>query len=305
MLAVVAALLIAESGLRRNQKYASGSRNHRPSAPLRLKGWRAALAILGCALPVALGFGVPVWVLVDSAWRQVAAEGVAAELWSALGHSLTLAAVATALILITAITLAVAGRLTRAASVRQGALAVAGLGYALPGTVLVIGLLPAAGGLDRLINEVWMNLGGARIGLILSGSLALVVLAYGIRFLSIGLGQARAALDMLSRNTDYAAATLGAAQLTLVGRILAPAMVAPLSGAAILIFVDCLKELPATLLLRPLNVETLATLLYGHAARGSFEDGAVAALLIVAAGLLPLVFANRLLDAGMTGLRRA
>jgi iron(III) transport system permease protein len=189
----------------------------------------------------------------------------------------------------------VAGRFARPSWTGR-AVAAAGLGYALPGTVLVIGLLPLLGGFDRIVNDLWIAMGGQRFGLILSGSMTAVVLACVVRFLAIGLDQGRAGLNMLSRNVDAAAVSLGASRPALVGRILAPAMIGPLAGAGLLVFVDCLKELPATLLLRPLNVETLATLLYGHAARGSFEDGAVAALLIVLAGLLPLALLDRAMD---------
>jgi iron(III) transport system permease protein len=294
-LAVVMLALWTERLLRNNRRFAANLRSRRPTTPARLTGLQGVAACLACALPVVLGFGVPAYVLVQSAIRQIRTDGAPAELWSALGQSVLLSGLATVVILALAVLLAVAGRLSRL-RVTQGSLAVAGLGYALPGTVLVIGLLPLLGGFDQIVNDLWIAAGGKRIGLILSGSLAAVVLAYAIRFLALGLDQARAGLNMLPRNTDYAAETLGCTRPELIRRILTPAMHAPLAGAAILIFVDCMKELPATLLLRPLNVETLATLLYGHAVRGSFEDGSLAALLIVAAGLAPLLLMGRALD---------
>ncbi len=194
-----------------------------------------------------------------------------------------------------AIVVALAKRFTRR-SLTGAATRVSALGYAVPGTVLVIGLLPALGAFDRLLNDLIIAAGAPRVGLLLSGSLAAIVLAYVIRFLAIGLEQAEAGLGSLSRNTDYAARTLGCSEPKLAWRILTPPLRPALAGAAVLIFVDCLKELPATLLLRPLNFETLATQLYGHASRGSFEDGALAALLIVAAGLLPLIAMSRAME---------
>jgi iron(III) transport system permease protein len=270
-------------------------RPRRPSAPLVLMGWRGVAASIACAAPVMAGFGVPAWILGGAAWRDVASGGVAADLWQALGWSVLLSGAATAVVLAAAITLAVAERLTRR-RVTGSATAAAGFGYALPGTVLVIGLLPVLGGIDGWLNDAWRWAGGGRLGLVLSGSAAAIVIAYAIRFLVIGLDQGRAGLNMLSRNTDSAAEALGCTRPRLIARILAPAMATPLAGAAVLVFVDCMKELPATLILRPLNVETLATLLYGHAARGSFEDGAVAALLIVLVGLIPLVLMSRVID---------
>jgi iron(III) transport system permease protein len=212
----------------------------------------------------------------------------------ALWNTVLVAALATALILVIAMLLAFARRFSRLAQT-VAAVRLSGIGYALPGTVLVIGLLPALGLADRLINDAIIGLGGARVGLVLSGSIAAIVLAYAIRFLAIGIEQAESGLASLSRNTDFAAHTLGCAERRLAWSILAPSLKPVLAGAAVLIFVDCLKELPATLLLRPLNFETLATHLYGHAARGSFEDGAVAALLIVLAGLAPLILMNRMM----------
>ncbi len=303
-LAVVLLLIWGERALRRNRRYASSAKGHRPATPLRLEGWRGAAAAIGCATPVLLGFVAPVYVLADAAWRQIASEGMPADLWPALGYSALLAACATVVVIAVAMTLAVAGRLSRTGRASR-ALPLAGLGYALPGTVLVIGLLPIAGGLDTLINDGWIALGGQRIGQVVAGSLGLLIAAYAIRFLAIGLDQATSGLAVLSRNTDAAAETLGCTRPRLVGRVLAPAMLSPLAGAAILVFVDCLKELPATLLMRPLNVETLATLLYGHATRGSFEDGASAALLIVLAGLAPLLLVNSALDAGLSRQQRS
>jgi iron(III) transport system permease protein len=213
----------------------------------------------------------------------------------ALGNTVLVASLATSMILGLAMLLAFAKRFSR---LRQTGIAVriSGIGYAVPGTVLVIGLLPALGLVDRVINDAIIATGGSRIGLVLSGSIIAIVLAYTIRFLAIGIEQAETGLASLSRNTDFAAHTLGCPERRLAWRILAPALRPVLAGAAVLIFVDCLKELPATLLLRPLNFETLATHLYGHATRGSFEDGAIAALLIVAAGLIPLILMNRMME---------
>jgi iron(III) transport system permease protein len=129
------------------------------------------------------------------------------------------------------------------------------------------------------------------------GSAAGVVIAYVIRFLPIATGSLAAGLDRVSGHLDDAARSLGATPRELVLRVQLPLMRPALAGAALLVFVDCLKELPATLLLRPLNVETLSTLVYGHASRGSFEDGALAALVIVLVGLWPVMRLTRSAEA--------
>jgi iron(III) transport system permease protein len=213
----------------------------------------------------------------------------------ALGNTMLVASLATVVILALAMLLAFAKRFSRLTQTRI-AVRISGIGYAVPGTVLVIGLLPTLGLIDRLLNDGIIAAGGSRVGLVLSGSIIAIVLAYVIRFLAIGIEQAETGLSSLSRNTDFAAHTLGCPERRLAWRILTPALRPVLAGTAVLIFVDCLKELPATLLLRPLNFETLATHLYGHATRGSFEDGAMAALLIVAAGLIPLILMNRMME---------
>ncbi len=295
-LAVILAFLWFERWMRSNHRFTLSSRNYRPVTAPRLTGWRGVTAMLVCAFPVLAGFVLPAAVLLNAAWRQIKEDGVSAELAQALLNTVFVASLATLVIIMLAMLIALAQRFARN-TLTAGAVRLSILGYAVPGTVLVIGLLPALGFIDMGINDLALALGGKRIGLVVSGSVIAIVLAYTIRFLAIGVEQIQGSLGSLSRNTDFAAQTLGCTQQRLALTILTPAMRPALAGAAVLIFVDCLKELPATLLLRPLNFDTLATHLYGHASRGSFEDGALAALLIVTAGLLPLAAMNRLMEA--------
>jgi iron(III) transport system permease protein len=168
-----------------------------------------------------------------------------------------------------------------------------GLGYAIPGTVLALGLLGPLVGFDNALNALWRMLTGERLGLVVMGSSAAIVIAYTVRFLTIATGSLTAGFERVSAGIDDAARTLGASARELVLRIQLPLLRPALASAALLVFVDCLKELPATLLLRPLNTETLATLVYGHASRGAFEDGALAALVIVAVGVWPVLQLTR------------
>ncbi len=168
-------------------------------------------------------------------------------------------------------------------------LSIAGLGYALPGTVLGAGTALAAGGDDEAINAVTRALGIGGVGLVLAGSGAAVVIAYVIRFLAVAIGFSQAGLARISTELDDAARTLGTRPAGVIRLVHLPLGRPALWGAALLIFVDCLKELPATLLLRPLNVETLSTYIYQFATRGNFEEGALAALLIVAVGIVPVI----------------
>ena len=172
-------------------------------------------------------------------------------------------------------------------------LRVASLGYALPGTVLAIGLLGPLALMDDAIGALSEILTGRTTGLVMSASGVALIYAYVARFLTISTGNAESGLSRLSLSLDHAARTLGESAGGVSRRIHLPLISPALASAALLVFVDCMKELPATLLLRPLNFETLATHLYGEAARGTYEDGAIAALAIVLFGLLPMILLAR------------
>ena len=171
---------------------------------------------------------------------------------------------------------------------------VASLGYATPGTVVALGLLPVVTGIDALISRASVVVTGASTGLLILGSGAALVYAYIVRFLAIPAGGTEAALGRISGSLDEAAATLGHGATKRLWLIHLPIIRPAVITAALLVFVDCMKELPATLLLRPLGFETLATHLYGEAVRGTYEDGAIAALLIVCVGLGPVWWLARL-----------
>jgi iron(III) transport system permease protein len=265
--------------------------------PQRLHGAAGWLALALGLVPVLVGFVLPAAFL---AWKTLVRlqrqGGISAQLWASLGNTLavavlaTLATVAAGLVVAWALRLAQARRRPRLAA---ASLRVAGLGYALPGTVLAIGLLAPMAWFDTGANA----LAGGAPRMLLMGSVAALVLAYMLRFLAIAAGGIDAGLARISGTLDQAARSLGDAPGTMLRRVHLPLLRPALAAAALLVFVDTMKELPATLVLRPLGFDTLATWLYAEAARGTYEEGAVAALLIVLAGLLPVVLLAR------TGLR--
>jgi iron(III) transport system permease protein len=296
MLAVVLALILLERHGRRHRRYALSTRRPRIVQPVALPRRQAAIASLACSLPVFLGFLLPVGFLV----REVARRGLLAqadrEFMGHLATTILLAGTATLAALALGIVVVTATRLART-RLTQAAGSVAGLGYAVPGTVLALGLLGPLVAFDDLLNVVWRSFTGERLGLVLMGSAGAIVIAYTIRFLPISTGSLSAGFERVSSGIEDAARTLGARPRELVLRVQLPLLRPALASAALLVFVDCLKELPATLLLRPLNGETLATLVYGHASRGVFEDGALAALLIVIVGVLPVLRLTRSAEA--------
>jgi iron(III) transport system permease protein len=170
---------------------------------------------------------------------------------------------------------------------------IASLGYAVPGTVLAIGLLPVVTGIEAVADASARRILGVSTGLFLLGSGAAVVYAYLVRFLALATGGVETGLSRVPPSLDDAARTLGEGSGGRLRRIHFPLTRPALAAAALLVFVDCMKELPATLLLRPLGLETLATHLYGEAVRGTYEEAAIAALVIVTVGLLPVIMLAR------------
>jgi iron(III) transport system permease protein len=289
LLVIVAILIAVEARSRRARHYADPSRQITTTDRLFRRGAKGWFLSAGCALPFLLGFVAPASQLIARSVRDLAQSGFRDETLMALFHTLVLAGSATCVILLIGFGLVLLKRL-RDGLPERSAVRLSALGYGVPGVILVLGLMPLAGAIDQMLFA-----GGLIRSALLSGSFVIVIIAYALRFTAIASSQADAAMKRLSRNVDHAAATLGATRMGLVSRILTPQMVSVAGAAAILVAVDCIKELPATLLLRPLNVETLSTLVYEAASRGAFEEGAVAATLIVLISLVPLTVLFRLI----------
>jgi iron(III) transport system permease protein len=292
MLTVVVGLVALERWARRQRRYANDAQHPRPLVRHRLHGAAGALALAACAAPVLLGFATPAAYLVKASVSRVRFAGIAPAIVTEARNTFLLSLVATALVVASAVALVYAVRVGRGA--RPALLArVASLGYAVPGTVLAIGLLPVVTGIDRLLDVVSVRLLGVSSGLLLLGSGAAVIYAYFVRFLAVASGSVEAGFSRISPSLDDAARTLGEGAGRRLRRIHVPLSRPALATAALLVFVDCMKELPATLLLRPLGFETLATHLYGEAVRGTYEDAAIAALVIVVVGLVPVLLLAR------------
>ena len=295
MLVIVAALIALERYGRRRRAFSVPTQDFRLAPRIALKGPARWIATLGCFTPVTLGFLLPAGYLA----REVIARGLLEGFDpSLIGHALTtikLASIATAIVLLLGFSAVAAMRFVKrpfvAASVN-----IAGVGYAIPGAVLALGLLSPLVLVDDAINGLLRLFGANGVGLILAGSSAAVVTAYVIRFLAIATGLAQAGFARIPAEFDDVARMLGAGPSRLARTIHLPLVRPAIFGAALLVFVDCLKELPATLLLRPLNVETLATYIYQFATRGNFEEGSLAALIIVAIGILPVVLITQYAD---------
>jgi iron(III) transport system permease protein len=295
LLGVAAALIAIERIGRRNASVEFSAENPRLKPRTVLAGRKRWLAGAACLAPVLLGFGVPASYLLGESLRRSVALQIDPSLWRDALHTVTLASIATLLALALGLIVILAAR-WRADKPAAAAVSVAQIGYALPGLVLALGLLPPLLAIDGALNTLAASIGAASPGLLLMGSGGAVVAAYVIRFLAVPTGLLKAGFERIPRDYDDSASAAGAGRLVALWRIDLPLQKPALFGAAILVFVDCLKELPATLLLRPLNVDTLSTSIYQYASRGSFEDGALAALIIVAASIPPVIWLTRFAD---------
>jgi iron(III) transport system permease protein len=295
MLAIVAVLIAIERYGRRNVTAEFSAESPRLTQRTRLVGLKGGSALAACLLPVVLGFVVPLLFLAHQSFRRGLFANFDMSLWRDAFNSVAFATLATLTALLLGFSTIFAWR-WRPNVLRLVAMNIAQTGYTLPGLVLAIGLLAPVLAVDNSFNALAGWLGRPLPGLIIIGSGAAVVIAYVIRFLAVPTGFIRAGFERIPLDYDDSARAAGAGQGTTMRLIYLPLLRPAMLGAVIVVFVDCLKELPATLLLRPLNVETLATSIYQYASRGSFEEGALAALLIVAASIGPVAWLTRFSD---------
>lgn len=301
MLIFVFALIFIERTARRRQRFHHTTGKYSLLPEQRLGPVSGIFAAIACAIPILIGFIFPASVLVGSAIDNIS-EGLKSTFWLSAAHSLMLAASAAAVAVIVGLVLAYACRASRSKLV-HGATALASVGYAIPGTVLAIGVLIPLAGFDNTLDAFMRSTFGISTGLLLSGSAVGLVFAYTVRFLAIAYGTIDAGFKKTSVNLDAASRTMGASITQTLMRVHLPILTPVLGAAALLVFVDSMKELPATLLLRPFNFDTLATHVYTLASLDQFEEGAIAALAIAAIGLLPVIFLHRAISGGRPGGR--
>lgn len=297
MLLIVVFLIQLERHARQRQRYSTVQRM-RPMTLTPLKGWFGALAVVLGWIPVVIGFILPATYLAFEAFERLDSVGMlSAQLIEAAWNTLRVSGAATLLTLLFGLIVAWSTRRVRESAHRatptQWIAKGASLGYAVPGTVLAIGLLAPLLLVDHLI-EWLVSLAGFELGkLVVMGSTAGLIVAYVIRFLAIAVGSIESGLSRIPPSVEQAARLLGHGPSATLKRIHLPLLRPAIASAALLVFVDTMKELPATLLLRPMNFDTLATWLYAEAARGTYEEGAIAALLIVLVGLIPVILLAR------------
>lgn len=287
----IGVLIAVERWFRRQSRYYQSRSRHQSAPRFALRGWRATLAQVACLVPVLLGFIVPALLLLWMVLRDLD------QLWDVrfllyARNSLILAAVTAAVGMAIALIMAYGLRL-RPTLGMVVATRIASMGYAIPGSVIAVGVLVPMGAFDNAV-DAWMRAHmGISTGLLLSGTITALVFAYLVRFLAVSLGTVETSLSRIKPSLDDAARSLGHSPAATLSRVHAPLITPGLLTAALLVFVDVMKELPATLIVRPFNFDTLAVRVYQLAADERLAEAAAPALAIVVVGVLPVILLSR------------
>ena len=290
LLGFVLLLVAMERITRGRARYHNTSNRHRPP-PGRLKGGAGLLAMLTCLLPLCLGFLLPAALLL----RMALGEGDTqfGERFLMLArNSFTLAGLTALIAVALAVLLAYSARLSKTL-LSKGLNRLVGLGYAVPGTGISTPTAITVTRLDNWLSGQWEAWFGSNPGLLLTGGIAALIYAYLVRFLAVALQTVEASLSKITPSMDDAARSMGLGQGQTLRRVHVPILRGSLFTASLLVFVDVMKELPATLVMRPFNFDTLATQAYVLASDERLTEASTAALAIVAVGLLPLIALSR------------
>ncbi len=291
VLLLVLLLVGLEKTSRRNQRFHEGARRAQPVERITLRGMRSGLAMLFCLMPFLGGFVLPTAVMMSHALRNTQ-YWTNPNLGRALWNSVTVGGGAAVITVLGAVFLVYGVRLT-GRRIPRLILPLTTIGYAAPGAVLAVGILIPMAAADHALADFVEWLTGADIGLVMTGSGFAIVFAYGVRFFAIAQGAADGAMGRISPSLPMAARSLGRTAGGTLRTVYAPLIRGSLLTALLLVFVDCVKELPATLLLRPFNYNTLSTLVYEQASLENIGEASPAALLVIGVGMLAVLLLAR------------
>ena len=290
MLLFVVALIVLEARTRKGRTEAKDARpDDEPLVQLSPLG--KGLAMIVCLLPVLLGFVVPAGYLLTMSVSD-AALGAAGDLWAYARGSLWLG-VGTALVCVVAALVLAFAKARSGSTLVKASIRVSTLGYALPGALLAVGLLAPLGAVDVGLSRLARDSFGYTGGLVLTGTGAVLIYALSVRFLTVAYNSVDGGMSKIPPNLALAARSLGAGPSRVLSRIYTPLLSPSLAAAAALVFIDAVRELPATLILRPFNLETLATRTYRLASDERLVEASIPALILLAAGLLPVLLLTR------------
>lgn len=299
LLVFVFVLIAAERLARRGQKFHQTSKRYRPIRRERNAGATGWLMAAACFFPVLIGFLAPVSILMShsvNAFGQWLSPGF----WQAVANTALVSGAASVIACAVGL-FAVYGARSSGTRAMRWLAQLTALGYAVPGAVLAVGVLIPLANLDHVIAdqiELWL---GIDPGLILTGSVVAIIYAYVVRFSAISHGAIDGAFGRITPSVELAARTLGETKTGTLNRVHMPMIKGSILTAGLLIFVDSVKELPATLMLRPFNFETLATTAYGHASLERIAEAGPASIAIILIGLAPVILLIRTFDRSRPG----
>lgn len=296
IVAIAVCLVAVEAVLRRRQRHYNTTSRCARDYRSTIAGWRGVTVSALCVLPLSLGFVIPVSRLVYLTQEMPDPEGLG--LVVRYGQNSLLLALASGLIAAGIALVVVCAHRIRRQRASYIAKLVCRFGYALPGPVIAIGVLTLAASIDRWTHSAWRSVDGPSPTLLLGGTVAVLLFAYQCRFSGIAIGLLDGSMRSIGRGLDDSARSLGLSATGVVRRIHAPLVRRALLAGVLLVFVDVVKELPATLMLRPFNFDTLAVRVYQLASEERLGEAATAALAIIAAGILPMVLVSREIDRG-------
>jgi len=290
LLSFVVILSVLEKQSRRRARYHTQV-NQQADDRKTLVGWKAIIALTLGSIPIVLGFIVPIWQLVF--WAvQTHVQLLEESFWILVKNTFTLAALTSLLALGLALLLAYSHRIIdnrKTIFAKQ----IAALGYAVPGVVIAVGILIPLARFDNFIDNWFRTNFDFSTGLLISGTIVALVIAYLVRFMAVALKAVESGLSAVKTNMDQVSRSLGHSPVATLRKVHIPIIRGSLLTAILIVFVDVMKELPATLILRPFNFNTLAVRAYELASDERLADAALASLTIVLVGLLPVVLLTR------------
>jgi iron(III) transport system permease protein len=302
MLLFVAVLVFSERYARRRQRFYTTAGKYQALAGFQLSGGLGLAATAGCLMPVVLGFILPTLVLLRYAQQHFDPE-LTREILNYALNSVKLSALAGTIAVLIAIIMAYSVRI-KGGRVLLAASRVAAMGYAVPGAVLAVGIMIVLGNLDNGIDGIARRNFGLSTGLLFSGTIAAVTFGYLVRFLALSLGTVEVSLGKVTPNMDGASRSLGRGAFATMRRVHLPLIRGSVLTAVLLVFVDCMKELPMTVILQPFNFQTLATFVHQYASDEQLGDAALAALSIVGAGVIPVILLSLTIAKSRPGHRQ-
>ena len=290
LLIFVLFLLFTEKWGRRKQTFSNNTKTKKPIRRYQLQGYKSSISFFVCLIPILFGFILPSLILIRDSFIFYD-FGDNFEFLKTMSNSFILSSLSAVTTTIFGIFLGYGQRIRKNKFIR-GLIRFCSIGYAIPGSVLAVGVIIFFGKIDEFLNFIFEVTGEIS----LSGTLIIIIYAYSVRFLALSFGSIESSLSKVTPNMDAASRTLGMNSRKTLFKVHIPIIQKGVLASAILVFVDCMKELPMTLILRPFNFETLSTNVYQFASDELFEESALTALAIVLTGVIPVIILSNIIS---------